>query len=80
MGANIYMTDPQKIIVEGPTKYKGGRVYAPGIIQATMALVLAALSDNCETVIYGAESLRRRYPDYINSFKSLGANIEQIEG
>ena len=80
MGANIYMTDPQKIIVGGPTKYKGGRVYAPGIIQATMALVLAALSDNCETVIYGAESLRRRYPDYINSFKSLGANIEQIEG
>jgi len=80
MGANIYMTDPQKIIVEGPTKYKGGRVYAPGIIQATMALVLAALSDNCETVIYGAESLRRRYPDYINSFKGLGADIELIEG
>lgn len=80
LGANIYMTDPQKVIIEGPCRYKGGTVYAPGIIQATMALVLAALSDKSETIIYGAESLRRRYPDYINSFKALGANMEIFEG
>lgn len=79
MGANIYMTDPQKIIVEGPTKYKGGEVYAPGIIQATMAIVLAALADETETIIHGAESLRRRYPEYIDTFNSLGAQIELLE-
>lgn len=79
MGANIYMIDPQKVIVTGETQYKGGEVSAPGIIQATMAIFLAALSEKTITIIHNTECIRRRYPNYIEDYKKLGANIEILE-
>lgn len=78
MGANIFTIDPQKIIVTGPTQYKGGEVFAPGIIQATMAIFLAALSDKATTIIHGADALKRRYPNFVADYKKLGANIEEV--
>lgn len=79
MGANIYVVDPHRIIVEGPCKYMGEEVTAPGIIQATMAIFLASLSDNEETIIHGADAIKRRYPEYVETYRNLGAVIEEID-
>ncbi|MFP4385400.1 MAG: hypothetical protein ACLFSE_15255, partial [Spirochaetia bacterium] len=78
MGAEIYISDPQKIIVLEPViDYKGGEVAAPGIIQGTKAIFLAALSDKVETVIHGTDILKRRYPEIFDTYTSLGAEIEK---
>jgi UDP-N-acetylglucosamine enolpyruvyl transferase len=79
LGANILMVDSQRIIVEGPCTYKGGDVTSPGIIQACKALFLAGLCDDVETTIHGADILKRRYPDIIEKYNSLGAKIEQLD-
>ena len=79
LGADIFMADPQKIIVMEPAvSYTGGEVAAPGVIQGTKAIFLAALADDVETVIHGTEILRRRYPDIMETYRSLGAGIEQV--
>lgn len=75
LGANIFMCDPQKIIVQGPSNYKGGEVTSPGIIQACKAIFLAALCDPVETIIHGANVLERRYPNIVEVYQSLGADI-----
>ncbi len=76
MGANIFISDPQRIIVKGPVTFKGEFVTAPGIIQATYALFLAALSTKEKTVIEGAEILKRRYPNIFKLYRKLGAKIQ----
>jgi UDP-N-acetylglucosamine 1-carboxyvinyltransferase len=78
LGAEIYMSDPQRIIVMEPAvTYRGGVVGSPGIIQGTKAIFLAALADDAETVLHGTDILRRRYPDILSTYSSLGASIEE---
>jgi UDP-N-acetylglucosamine 1-carboxyvinyltransferase len=75
LGANIFRSDPQKVIVYGPTEYIGGIVMSPNIIQAAKALFLASLCDPVETAIYNVSILRRRYPDIFEVYAGLGADI-----
>lgn len=76
MGGQIFMCDPQRVIVNGSVNFTGGRVTPPGVIQAHVAVFLASLCDPVETIIEGAESLSRRYVDYFEVYKKLGAKIE----
>lgn len=80
LGADIYMSDPQKIIVMEPaTTYRGGVIGSPGVIQGTKALFLAALADPVETTLHGTNILKRRYPDILETYRLLGARIEDLE-
>lgn len=79
MKAKVIMADPHRIITFGPTEFKAAKIIAPNIIQATMALFLAALSAEGTTILEDTEdSLMRRYPDLLVNFQKLGANIEKI--
>jgi UDP-N-acetylglucosamine 1-carboxyvinyltransferase len=78
LGANIFMADPQRVIVNGPASFTGGRVLAPSIIQATKALFLAGLADPVETVIEGWDILKRRYPNILAVYRKLGAHIQEL--
>lgn len=79
MKAKVIMADPHRIITFGPTNFKGAKVIAPNIIQATMALFLAALSAEGTTILEDAEdSLMRRYPDLLENYQKLGANIVKL--
>lgn len=80
MKAKVIMADPHRIITFGPTQFQPSRIIAPNIIQATMALFLAALSADGETILDDAEdSLLRRYPNLIENYKKLGANVSKIK-
>lgn len=79
LGADIFMADPQRVIVQGPVNFRGGEVVSPAVIQACKAIFLAALADPVETTIHGMDILRRRYPDIIETYQSLGAEIEAVE-
>lgn len=79
MGGNVFICDPQRVIISGPAKLKSSEVYPPDVIQAIMALFLLALADPVETTINNAQFLLRRYPNIIEDYTSLGAKIELIE-
>ncbi len=78
LGADIFMADPQKIIISGPVNFRGGEVSPPQVIQAVKAVFLAALADNVSTTIHGTDILRRRYPNIFETYKRLGADIEVV--
>jgi UDP-N-acetylglucosamine 1-carboxyvinyltransferase len=78
LGANIFVSDPQRIIVEGPINFKGGEVVSPGVIQACKAIFLASLADPIETTISGVQILKRRYPQVIETYQKIGAEISIV--
>ncbi|HRP37949.1 MAG TPA: hypothetical protein PLS50_09150, partial [Candidatus Dojkabacteria bacterium] len=76
--AKVVMADPNRVLTFGPTNFKSAKIFAPNIIQATMALFLASLSAEGETVLEDrSDSLLRRYPDLVGVYSSLGAKIER---
>jgi UDP-N-acetylglucosamine 1-carboxyvinyltransferase len=79
MKAKVIMADPHRIITFGPTHFRGAKIIAPNIIQATMALFIAALGAEGTTILEDAEdSLLRRYPSLIENYRKLGANIVKL--
>lgn len=78
MGANITICDPHRVLVSGPTRLKGKQLNSPDI-RAGIALVLAALSAEGESVIDNIEMIERGYENIESRLRSLGANIKKVE-
>jgi UDP-N-acetylglucosamine 1-carboxyvinyltransferase len=74
MGAQIVLCDPHRCIVNGPSELFSGNVDSPDI-RAGLALVLAALAANGESVIRNVGQIDRGYERIDEKLLSLGANI-----
>lgn len=76
MGANITIADPHRVLIYGPSPLRGRNVETPDI-RAGMALVLAALVAEGESVINRAELIERGYEDVIGKLSGLGVKIQR---
>jgi UDP-N-acetylglucosamine 1-carboxyvinyltransferase len=76
MGAQIVLCDPHRCIVQGPTQLNGEYLESPDI-RAGMALVLAALSAQGESVIRNVGQIDRGYQQVDDKLKKLGAHIRR---
>ena len=76
MGAQIVLCDPHRCIVNGPTELYPGNVDSPDI-RAGLALVLAALAADGESVIRNIAQIDRGYERIDEKLRSLGAKIRR---
>jgi UDP-N-acetylglucosamine 1-carboxyvinyltransferase len=75
MGADI-RTEGHHAVVRGAPRLSGAPVRAPDI-RAGVALVLAGLVAEGETVVGGANHIDRGYEDLVGALRSLGADVER---
>jgi UDP-N-acetylglucosamine 1-carboxyvinyltransferase len=78
MGARIVLCDPHRAIVVGPTKLHGGQVESPDI-RAGMAMLLAALCADGESIIDNVGQIERGYERIDERLRALGADIQRVE-
>lgn len=78
MGARVIVCDPHRAVVIGPAKLYGQNVSSPDI-RAGMALLLAALVAEGESVIHNAQQVDRGYERIDERLRALGASIERLE-
>jgi UDP-N-acetylglucosamine 1-carboxyvinyltransferase len=78
LGANLTMCDPHRVLITAGNKLKGSTMEAPYIIRATIAMAMAAMISEGETIILNADSIYRGHPHFAQNLKSLGAQIEEI--
>ncbi len=76
MGAQIVLCDPHRCIVQGPTQLYGESLESPDI-RAGMALVLAALTADGQSVIRNVGQIDRGYERIDEKLRLLGAHIER---
>jgi UDP-N-acetylglucosamine 1-carboxyvinyltransferase len=76
MGAQIVLCDPHRCIVQGPTQLYGEVLESPDI-RAGMALVLAALTAEGQSVIRNVGQIDRGYEKIDDKLRLLGAKIER---
>jgi UDP-N-acetylglucosamine 1-carboxyvinyltransferase len=77
MGAQIILCDPHRCVVVGPSKLHGGERMQSPDIRAGLALVIAALIAEGESVISNVEQIDRGYERFSERLRALGANIER---
>ena len=77
MGAKI-KTEDRKATIEGTNALKGAKVLATDL-RAGAAVVLAGLAAEGETEVSEIYHIERGYENFIEKFRSLGADIERVE-
>ena len=77
MGAQIVLCDPHRSIVQGPTTLYAETMDSPDI-RAGMAMVLAALAADGQSVIRNVGQIDRGYEKIDKKLRALGARIERV--
>jgi UDP-N-acetylglucosamine 1-carboxyvinyltransferase len=78
MGAKIFIADPHRVIVSGPTPLLSDRLFCKDI-RAGMSVILAALAANGRSEIENVEVVARGYERIDERLKSLGAEIVAVK-
>ena len=76
MGGQIILCDPHRAVVSGPTKLTGAPLSSPDV-RAGMALVIAALCAEGESVIHNVYQINRGYQNIVKRLAQLGADIRE---
>ena len=77
MRADLFLCDPHRIIVTGPTPLRA-RVLDSRDIRSGMALVAAALAADGESTVLDIETVERGYAGLVTRLRALGADVERI--
>jgi len=77
MGARIILCDPHRAVVTGPARLHGERLESPDI-RAGMALLIAALCAEGNSVIANIGQIDRGYERIDERLRGLGASIERV--
>ena len=75
MGANLFLCDPHRMIIDGPRALNGRRLDTRDL-RSGMALIAAALAAKGESQIGPLETVERGYANLVDRLQSLGAKIE----
>lgn len=79
MGARLVLADPHRVVVIGPSRLHGETMESPDI-RAGMALVIAALCAQGQSIIKNIGQIDRGYERIEERLKRLGAHIERARG
>ncbi len=75
LGAKI-SPHPDGFEIDGPQTLTGGVAYSHRDHRLAMSLAVAGLTATEETIIEGAEELNESFPGFVDTLRSLGAQIE----
>jgi UDP-N-acetylglucosamine 1-carboxyvinyltransferase len=78
MRADLFLCDPHRIIVSGPSALRGGMLDSRDL-RSGMALIAAALSAEGLSQVAPLETVERGYARLVERLRELGANVERIE-
>jgi UDP-N-acetylglucosamine 1-carboxyvinyltransferase len=78
MGARIVLCDPHRAVVTGPSRLTGSELTSPDI-RAGMAMVIAALCAQGNSVIRNVYQIERGYEHLVGRLSALGASIRRGE-
>ena len=76
LGAQVQLLDPHRVIVEGPTRWRGQQVVCPPALRPAVCILICMLAARGESVLRDVYVINRGYEDLANRLNALGANIE----
>lgn len=78
MRGKLMLADTHTVVTFGPSEFKGANTTASSVLQSAHAQFLAALAAKGTTTLNNADIISRRYPDIIDTYRALGADITTV--
>ncbi len=79
MKARTVMSDPHRIITFWPTRRKAANLLCGDIIQSSYWMLMACIAAEWTSTLNAITPLFRRFPNFVEEFNSLWAEIELID-
>jgi UDP-N-acetylglucosamine 1-carboxyvinyltransferase len=76
LGAQVQLLDPHRVIVTGPTRWRGREVICPPALRPAMCILLTMLAARGTSILRDVYVINRGYEDLANRLNAVGANIE----
>ncbi len=76
LGADVQLLDPHRVVVNGPTRWRGQELVCPPALRPAVCLLLAALAARGTSVLRDVYVINRGYEDLPNRLNALGARID----
>ena len=80
LGANVQVMDAHRLLIIGPTKWRGRTVHTPPALRPAVCLLLAALAAKGTTHLLDVYVINRGYEDLPQRLNKLGADISTFWG
>ena len=77
--ANIFLADPHRVYIEGPTELKAAEVICPPALRPAAIILIGMLAAKGTSVLRNVYSISRGYEDLVSRLKKLGARIEILK-
>jgi len=79
LGANLTLLDPHRILVAGPTRWRGGgEIDCPPALRPAVCLLLAGLAARGTTILEDAYVITRGYEELPGRLNALGARVSSV--
>lgn len=79
MGADMFLADAHRIIVNGPTRLRGGRSLDSRDLRSGMSLIAAGLAADGQSRVTPLETVERGYSQLVDRLQALGAKVAKVE-
>jgi UDP-N-acetylglucosamine 1-carboxyvinyltransferase len=76
LGASVKLLDPHRVLIEGPTRWRGAEVICPPALRPAVVILLAMLAAKGTSVLRSVYVINRGYEDLAERLNALGAQIE----
>ncbi|HEX6514590.1 MAG TPA: UDP-N-acetylglucosamine 1-carboxyvinyltransferase [Nocardioidaceae bacterium] len=76
LGASVKLLDPHRVMIEGPTRWRGAEIVCPPALRPAVVILLAMLASKGTSALRSVYVINRGYEDLAERLNSLGANIE----
>ncbi len=80
LGANLQLMDAHRLLLIGPTRWRGRTIESPPALRPAVCLLLAALAAHGQTKLLDVYVINRGYEDLPHRLNKLGANINVFWG
>ena len=80
LGANIRLMDAHRLLVTGPTPWRGRNIETPPALRPAVCVLLAAMAARGTTNLKDVYVINRGYEDLPHRLNKLGANISTFWG
>jgi UDP-N-acetylglucosamine 1-carboxyvinyltransferase len=76
LGAAVKLLDPHRVMIEGPTRWRGAELMCPPALRPAVVILLAMLACKGTSVLRSVYVINRGYEDLATRLNALGASIE----
>ena len=76
LGAKVQLLDPHRVLIDGPTRWRGAELICPPALRPAVVVLLAMLAAKGTSVLRNVYVINRGYEDLADRLNALGAEIE----